>query len=237
MFRDSVPDEFQLEFELGRSRPTEFQLELIDLLSASRGVGRDNWSLPLERTVAGLSYEDGRQTLRPKWNVGAFRDLLHSRSPNVPIETVASSAYNLNRLPNRAEVAKMVVTALGIAPEVSPPKHLLFSDVEPGASYWAAPYIYALRVRGVLEGFPDGTYQPNAELTQEHALNLVDKAGAAKDGGEANKLARETTPVPEPGPEKIRVQIPQSSGRTAWTTPDINNLRRDVGIRGLETLR
>lgn len=49
-----------------------------------------------------------------------------------------------------------------------------FSDVP--ANYWANPYIAELTQRGVLQGFPDGTFQPNKPITRAEFAGIVSKA-------------------------------------------------------------
>lgn len=61
------------------------------------------------------------------------------------------------------------------APSASPsPSLTAFSDVP--TSYWAAPYIVELTRRGILQGFPDGTFQPNKPITRAEFAGIVSKA-------------------------------------------------------------
>jgi parallel beta-helix repeat protein len=48
-----------------------------------------------------------------------------------------------------------------------------FSDV---SGTWAAPYIEALAIRGIIGGFPDGTYRPNDPVTRAQFAAIIDKA-------------------------------------------------------------
>ncbi|WP_068817955.1 S-layer homology domain-containing protein [Phormidesmis priestleyi] len=54
------------------------------------------------------------------------------------------------------------------------PEVIAFSDVPP--TYWAAPYIIALTQRGVLGGFPGGTFQPDKPVTRAEFAGIVSKA-------------------------------------------------------------
>ena len=54
------------------------------------------------------------------------------------------------------------------------PDVIAFSDVPP--TYWAAPYIIALTQRGVLGGFPGGTFQPDKPVTRAEFAGIVSKA-------------------------------------------------------------
>ena len=49
-----------------------------------------------------------------------------------------------------------------------------FSDVS--SNYWAAPYIQALAARGVISGFPDGTFRPSAPVTRAQYAAMVRQA-------------------------------------------------------------
>lgn len=73
-----------------------------------------------------------------------------------------------------------------------------FSDV--AVEYWAASDIVAAKKRGIINGFPDGTFQPDAQVTYEQAVKMIVCAlnygtAAEKMGGypggyinQANKL-------------------------------------------------
>ncbi|MBE9179498.1 S-layer homology domain-containing protein, partial [Oculatella sp. LEGE 06141] len=49
-----------------------------------------------------------------------------------------------------------------------------FSDVP--SDYWAAPFIAALVDRGVLSGFPDGTFKPNQPVTRAEFAAMIESA-------------------------------------------------------------
>ncbi len=64
-----------------------------------------------------------------------------------------------------------------------------FSDVT--VSYWAASDIVSAKNRGIINGFPDGTFQPEAEVTYEQAVKMIVcalnyGAAAEKSGGYPN---------------------------------------------------
>ena len=54
------------------------------------------------------------------------------------------------------------------------------SDV--AAGYWAAPQIDALLAAGVVTGFPDGTFQPDAALTRAQFVKMLDAALGLQPG-------------------------------------------------------
>ena len=72
----------------------------------------------------------------------------------------------------RAEFAKIAVLALGLndAAEVSK-ANTVFTDVD--AFHWAAGYINVAVDRGILKGYPDGTYKPSAPLSNAEAITVL----------------------------------------------------------------
>ncbi|MFW6359015.1 MAG: S-layer homology domain-containing protein [Chroococcales cyanobacterium] len=71
-------------------------------------------------------------------------------------------------------IAPIVTTATLIAPTPVVAQTTTFSDVS--SSYWASPFIYALVDRGIIAGFPDGTFRPNAPVTRAQYAAMVRKA-------------------------------------------------------------
>ncbi len=83
-----------------------------------------------------------------------------------------SGNFNLDGRVTRAEMAKLAVAsserkdtvALGL--KFSP-----FSDV-PG-SFWGAPYIRSAVDAGIVEGYMDGSFKPEGEVTYEEAVTMM----------------------------------------------------------------
>lgn len=75
----------------------------------------------------------------------------------------------------RAEFAKMLVAAMGWQP--LPGDAMPFSDVK---GHWAGAqgYLQAAYKQGVINGFPDGTFRPDAPLSRSQAIKIV--AAAAR---------------------------------------------------------
>ncbi len=73
-------------------------------------------------------------------------------------------------------VTSVVPVPLPAQPFSAPPSSdvTAFSDVP--TTYWAAPYIIALTQRGILEGFPGGTFQPDKPVTRAEFAGIVSKA-------------------------------------------------------------
>lgn len=58
-----------------------------------------------------------------------------------------------------------------------------FTDVPPG--YWAKIYIEALSAKGVIAGFPDGTYKPDEPVTRAQFAAIINKAFVPQSKREA----------------------------------------------------
>jgi hypothetical protein len=74
---------------------------------------------------------------------------------------------------SRAEAAVFIIRALGEAPLASP-SGTKFTDVP--ASHWAAGYIEQAAKWGIVGGYGDGTFRPDAPLAREEAAVLIAQA-------------------------------------------------------------
>lgn len=85
---------------------------------------------------------------------------------------------NLNRWKSKcATFMALGITAGTLAPLVAPAPSLAqtgFYDVS--SNYWAAPFIQELSQRGVIAGFPDGSFRPDAPVTRSQFAAMVRKA-------------------------------------------------------------
>ncbi len=78
-------------------------------------------------------------------------------------------SFGLDQTITRAQIAKMIVTALG------------FKDIDMGRSYfsdvpdthWAKNYINYAREEGVVGGFEDWTFKPDESVTTNQAIKMV----------------------------------------------------------------
>lgn len=66
-----------------------------------------------------------------------------------------------------------------VVPASPPPGAIAFPDVP--SSYWAYPFIAALSARGIIGGFPDGTFKPNQPVTRGQYAIQLQKAFAKPD--------------------------------------------------------
>ena len=85
---------------------------------------------------------------------------------------------NLNNWKSKCAAFMAVgITAGTVAPLVAPAPTLAqtsFYDVS--SNYWAAPFIQELAQRGVIAGFPDGSFRPDAPVTRSQYAAMIRKA-------------------------------------------------------------
>ncbi len=86
---------------------------------------------------------------------------------------------NLNRWKSKCAAFMAVgITASAVAPLVAPAPSFAqtnsFYDVS--SNYWAAPFIQELAQRGVIAGFPDGSFRPDAPVTRSQFAAMIRKA-------------------------------------------------------------
>ncbi|WP_353928918.1 S-layer homology domain-containing protein [Okeanomitos corallinicola TIOX110] len=86
--------------------------------------------------------------------------------------------FTLNRLQSKtALLMALTVSAGSIAPLMTPAPSLAqtnFSDVS--SNYWASQFIQQLSQRGVIAGFPDGTFRPEEPVTRAQFAAMINKA-------------------------------------------------------------
>jgi hypothetical protein len=90
--------------------------------------------------------------------------------------------FRIDQRVTRAEFAKMVTVALGLAPK--PGEKLAFSDV---AGHWASDqgYVQAAVAAKIIQGFPEGTFQPDAPVTRAQVIKIIAAAAGLSPGGRA----------------------------------------------------
>ena len=86
--------------------------------------------------------------------------------------------FSLNRCKSgTAALMSLSVTAGAIAPFIAPAPSFAqttFSDVN--SNYWAGEFIQKLSERGVIAGFPDGTFRPEEPVTRAQFAAMIRKA-------------------------------------------------------------
>ncbi|MDO7907689.1 S-layer homology domain-containing protein [Paenibacillus sp. JX-17] len=83
------------------------------------------------------------------------------------VDGYADGAFRPNASVTRAEYAAMISRAFGLA---SSPASGTFKDVR---SNWAAGYIGALAEKGIIGGYADGSFKPDAAITRAEMVAII----------------------------------------------------------------
>ncbi|WP_158606683.1 S-layer homology domain-containing protein [Paenibacillus ginsengarvi] len=93
------------------------------------------------------------------------------------VNGVTDTTFEADRNITRAEFAALVVRALGLSPVASAAK---FSDVK--SADWYAGVVGAAAQAGIVNGYEDGSFHPNAQITREELAAMVVRAYEFADG-------------------------------------------------------
>ena len=102
--------------------------------------------------VAGEDFEDAVNVLTELGVVSGYPD----------------GTYKPDNIVTRAEMAVIVVRALGLADYANGTAK--FSDM---AGHWSNPYVAYATSLGVIAGYPDGTFKPDATVTYDEAATML----------------------------------------------------------------
>lgn len=83
------------------------------------------------------------------------------------IQGYPDGSFQPEKAVNRAELLKMVFVALG---ESSEDASFCFPDV---SEEWFASYVCTAKERGIVQGYPDGSYQPAQEVNMVEAMKVI----------------------------------------------------------------
>lgn len=113
---------------------------------------------------------------------------------------------------NRGEFTKIVMGAYGAALVSScNTSSLRFSDTDDAA--WYAPYLCAAAKRGIIAGYPDGTFKPSSDINFAEAAKII--ASAADRGGMA-----ETAPTGQPWYQPYVRYLSENNASAGIVSPD-----------------
>lgn len=149
---------------------------------------------------------------------------------------VAPDRFNPNGQVTRAEFTALLIRTLGIAE--TKPAAASFKDVSPGAWYYGA--VETARAAGLVGGYPDGTFRPQANVTREEIASMVHR-GLAYAGkrvtvaGEVEAILAPFADAREVGPwarESVAAAVKERilRGRTATTIVPKGNATRAEAV-------
>lgn len=82
------------------------------------------------------------------------------------------------RTATRGQLVKLIANAAGYA-DVIPQDRQTFTDVPDGFPFWL--YIERAALHGVISGYDNGTFRPNADVTRGQAVKILDNAARYAD--------------------------------------------------------
>lgn len=125
----------------------------------------------------------------------------------------------------RAQFAAIAVKALDLP---SAPSSRAFVDVPSG--YWAAAAINSVSNSGLVTGFPDGSFRPEAKITRAQALVILAKALKVNPNPAALSRYSDSQAVPEWATESV---TKAATARIIVSFPDTARIRpNDLATRG-----
>lgn len=104
------------------------------------------------------------------------RNVVQGYNMNPPCDTGAP-CFKPGNTTTRGQVSKIIVGAFNFAINTTGGPH--FSDVPVGSTFYT--YIETVRNLGLLEGYPDGTYQPYSYVTRGQIAKITVNAAIAVD--------------------------------------------------------
>ena len=83
----------------------------------------------------------------------------------------SDGTYKPEKEVTRAEMAKLIVTALGLDPQAG-----TSSFIDMGAAEWAIPYVGYAQSLGIINGYGGGKFGPNDNVTYDQAITMIVRA-------------------------------------------------------------
>ncbi len=88
------------------------------------------------------------------------------------INGMEDGSYHPEEMVTREQLAKIMIVTLGLDNLAKENKGgTIFSDVE--IDRWSAGYINVAAEKGLIQGYPDGTFQPEKTVTYEESLTMM----------------------------------------------------------------
>ncbi|MDO4553099.1 MAG: S-layer homology domain-containing protein, partial [Bacillota bacterium] len=116
--------------------------------------------------------ENGTEAVFPDVDGIACQEAVETLYNYGVINGYTDGTYQPEGIVTRAEMAKLIVTALGLAEE-TPEGTAAFSDT---AGHWAESFIAYAAELGIIEGYPDGSFGPQRTVTYNEAVTMIVRA-------------------------------------------------------------
>src|SRR6056297_3151334 len=88
------------------------------------------------------------------------------------VDGYGDGTYKPEKMVTRAEMVKLIIEAQGYG-ELAAGAESLFPDAQ---GHWAESYIGFAESMGIVDGYPDGTFKPNQEMSVNEAIAMVIRA-------------------------------------------------------------
>lgn len=175
---DIAGSSFCIDLELAASEPYRSAFtELLEALPPSAKLfyckaGQEDWQEPTPTQLA-------QQLDLTDYTPRTFSDISNSRYLQ-SINTLAvygliggygDGTFRPEATLTRAEFCALLTNLFGL--DLSPVNRSVFSDVD--TNVWYAPAVHAMYDKGYLTGYGDGSFHPDAPITQEESLCILAK--------------------------------------------------------------
>lgn len=158
-------------------------------------ISREEVSAIFARLIANNIYMDkAYDTSFPDVGEGWSKDYIGYLEKFSVVTGYEDSTFRPQNYITRAEMAVMMAKAEGydISGYMSSDE-LAYPDVDEGYSEWAVKAIKYLTDRGVMEGYPDGTFGPNRPITRAETVATVNRVLADMTVGNIEVLPSDMT--------------------------------------------
>lgn len=153
------------------------------------------------------------------WAQAAVNDM----GSRMIIQGTGAGSFQPSLNVTRAEFAAIVVRALGLKAESGAAP---FKDVS--ATDWYSANVSTASSYGLIEGYADGTFRPNASVTREQAMAIISKA--MKLTGLAAMLPSGTT-------ERTLLPFRDGGEASAWAKDAIANVLKAGVVSGISSMK
>ena len=207
------PSDFIDEFDEYTTKPvsTEIKTILEGSLKTETNSNRVNSAAAFPDTQANTLEDTAAVFLKEKGIIGGYPDGEFKGSNSV----------------NRAEVAKFLLLAKEVAVAPITDYQQNFSDVPQSA--WYTPFIVEAQARGMLEGYPDGTFRPAQTVNTVEFLKLITNVFSLDENlsHPFTDVAANAWYAPYVG---VATKYDLFPDRGAWLNPSQNLTRAEVAI-------